>query len=394
MGIVAIAAIVGAVALGLAFAGGGSSYPAPAVVMVALCKALEDRGEVAPLPPSPELTQDLAIRAIVKVLRLGGSWPPSKSDSKGKHAFWTGVYQLAADVRAGKIVCKKDGASIDAAAVCEHLVALLGAHLLAQGTVMTAAQRAAALSSCATSAAADRAAFEAAGPCILAAKTFAEAMACFQGAPPVFDDDDGDGQADDDGDGQADGEPVVPPTWSAIQEAICSILLPLADPDEHYIEQGQLPGDAAVDVAAAALETLGAEPALMPGPLMAQATKYALDLIEGRISCEIEDFIVPTPSTTPKQGGWLLLKYGDNLLAIAGKTYGVSAGSRRTELARAINEHPYNLGLHIPTTMQWNKDNIGPTMISFYNKWRPAPKTLKQRFEAGNAMAVIYLPEL
>jgi hypothetical protein len=457
--IFAIAALFAAL---LAMSSGSPSYPSVPVVIVALCKALQDRGEMAPLPVSQAADRDLAVRAI-KLLALPGSWPPPNSDPSTKRQWFSTVVELARRVRSGEIVCVKDGSDSggggggggNVGTVCEHLTKLLLEQMAAQGQTLTEAQKAQAIGSCISNAAADPAAFAAAAPCILKATTFAQAMACFK-TPDEWSDPiemptmpgallcqalaergeaaplPSSAAADRDlavraikllglpgswpppasdplarawfdsvvqlaarvrsGELVCQGESNAP-NLAAIQQAICGILLPLADPDDHYLEKGSMPADAAVDVASAAIESLGANPASIPAAVLATATTYALDVIEGRIACGITDAII-TPGSVRAPGKWLQLKYGDNLLQIAGDTYGVGAGNRRTELAREINQHPYNLGLHVATTQEWNKTNIGPTMISFFNRWRPSPKTVMQRFEAGNAMAVIYLPEL
>lgn len=318
MGILAIAALAGAIALGFAFAG-GSSYPTVAVTIVALCKALQARGETAPLPPSSVANTDLALRAI-KVLGLPGSWPPSSSDSTAKRKWWAAVIQLAARVRSGEIRCI-----------------------------------------------------------------------------PIDGDDEsgGDESGGDESGGDESGgdESGGVPSLAAIQREICTILMPLADPEDHYLEQGSMPAAAAADVAAAAIESLGAEPAAIPPPLLDQATQYALDVIEGVTTCGIDDRII-APSENPSPGSWYQIRKGDNLLDLVGQAYAVASGSRRLELAREVNGHPYNAGLQRPAANTWNAENIGPTIVSFFRSWRPNPKTVLQRFEPGNAYAVVFLPEL
>lgn len=72
------------------------------------------------------------------------------------------------------------------ATVCSHLATLLINHSAAQGQPLTEAQKNELLSSCIANAAADPTRFAQASPCILQAKTWAEALVCLQAAnPPV-----------------------------------------------------------------------------------------------------------------------------------------------------------------------------------------------------------------
>lgn len=405
MGALAIGGLLFALGIGLAFAGGGGgpTFPSPPVVMVALCRAMAELGQTAPQPALERANVDLAIRAI-KVLRLGGSWPPSRNDPAAKQQWFAAVVDLAARVRAGEIVCRDrepsdgdggtsdgdgDGGTSDSnlpgrpaftLALCQALEELgQTAPLPPLGSAnVDLAVRAIKLLGVGGSWPPSRSAPSATRSWWQLATELAAAVRS----------------------GEIDcREAGDVPTLAAIQEAICQILLPLADPEEHYLERGSLPAEAAGDVALAAIESLGALPGALPAPLVAAATAYALDVIEGRTICGFEDRVI-APGDFKGPGRWYQIEGDgagpmpdDTLVTVVGNTYGVT-GARRLELARVVNRHPYNLGLHVPTGNAWNAANIGPTMVSFFPRWRRDPKTIRQRYESGNAYAVIYLPEL
>jgi hypothetical protein len=110
-----------------------------------------------------------------------------------------------------------------------------------------------------------------------------------------------------------------------------------------------------------------------------------------------ENQVLSPLAATPTPGAFYLIKSADskhdNLLNIVEAAYPWISSGMRTATARLVNEHPRNVGLHVQTTMEWNKQNIGPRMVSFFPKWKASPKTMIDRYQGGNQFAVIWLPE-
>ncbi len=196
------------------------------------------------------------------------------------------------------------------------------------------------------------------------------------------------------------------PSSAAVEKAICEVLLPLADPASAFLDAGLFAPDAAAALAGDALRTLGYVGIIPPqgdgGQLWAQAVAHALDVIEGRTSCEVANaFIVIDTPRGP--GGYVQVEQqesgdGDaeystfaHLVDLYPGMQGASS-SDRFRTMRSINDHPLNAGLLRASGSDYIRDNVGPMAISFNPRYRAGPRTILERFQSGNALAVVFLP--
>jgi len=209
--------------------------------------------------------------------------------------------------------------------------------------------------------------------------------------------DDGDDELDD-----GDDTPAAGPTADQLREAVCALLLPLADARTAYIEAGTLPPDQGARVAREAWAAVAGAGVPFPASAAWLAT-FAGEVLDGVRACvPVDRFITINSPRGP--GGWVQLEKDvagrtdelDDLASLVDLYPGMKAatGSQRLAMMRLINDHPYNAGLRIPAVQAWTKTNIGANVISFMPKWRANPSTYAQRFEPGSAYAVAYLPRV
>jgi hypothetical protein len=125
-----------------------------------------------------------------------------------------------------------------------------------------------------------------------------------------------------------------------------------------------------------------------------QSLDVTRSVIAGETTCEEQDFEIEIVDAVP--GFVQIQPDGLGLLHIVERYYPSvqSGGGRRLQVARSINEHPLNRGLHVPAQQQYTRDNIGAEVISFFPTWYREPGRNSQRYLPGSAHAVIYLESL
>jgi hypothetical protein len=322
----------------LGFAVGSSSggqLPTAAQVMLAMCQALADRGELAPLPDDPIAEQDLAIKALTQVLRLGGSWPPGSNASAPRRDLWSGSLLIARRVRNGEIHCEDGGGGendgnppepgpgpepLPPPPPVDQLPALSTVKLMICELLMGFADPASAyleIGKLEPQAAQD-----------VAASAMGKAGYVGTLPPP------------------ADASDARKGLWLAALAFALSVI------------EGQ-------ESCGIANKLITINQPRGPGGFVQ---------IEGDV-----------PNRTDEL---------DDLNSLADLYPGMKQASiaARLELMRAINNHAYNAGLLIPAVKASTKQNIGPMVISFNPKWRENPRTIMERFESGSSFGVPFLP--
>jgi len=209
--------------------------------------------------------------------------------------------------------------------------------------------------------------------------------------------------------GQPEPAPEVLPDTGAVQRAVCELLLPYADPESAYLDEGFMPSSAADQIAAAALGRLnyaGQVPppdtaSLARRELWSQARVFALAVLAGEQSCEPANRLITINS--PKGPGGFVQLVSDpqgrpgNMAELINLIPGMSNASNAERWAamRDIVEHPYNQQLLVNANPdivgQGYVQNVGPQIISFRRVWRANPRTILERFQSGNSYATPYV---
>jgi hypothetical protein len=429
-----VASLLGLTALvGLAAMGGGESatYPPQAQLAIAMCRYLARIGQTPPLAQSDIAEQALAIEGI-KAVGLGQSWPPGADRPSKAHEFWRSTLELARRIRSGEVTCEVQptdggtpprpqpepepelepeprpepdggpppseqlpGVAALTQAMCEHLASIGEYPPLAP---LAAAEQALAIKGIAGAGAGgswppgrNAAPYLAAywqGALTLARSVRSGDVACNQ-PPPT---------------------PDVLPSVDAVQRAVCDLLLPYADPESAYLDEGFMPNSAADQIAAAALGRVNYDGQVPPPEtaslarreLWSQTRVFALAILAGQQSCEAANRIITINS--PKGPGGFVQLVSDpqgrpgNMAELINLYPGMSSatGAERYEAMRGVVEHPYNQQLLVPAEVRYvgqgYLDNVGPMVISFQRRWRSNPRTILERFSSGNAYATPYLP--
>lgn len=94
----------------------------------------------------------------------------------------------------------------------------------------------------------------------------------------------------------------------------------------------------------------------------------------------------------PTPGAWYRVKFGDSLLAIAGKAYGFSSGtSERLHAAVALSDNELNKGFLVASKPGFEANNFGIRIVHLMPKW-DCSNNIDKRYVAGMCQPLLWIP--
>jgi len=122
------------------------------------------------------------------------------------------------------------------------------------------------------------------------------------------------------------------------------------------------------------------------------ATETARGVIRGEVTCEGIDFDIEPGDAVP--GFVTITRETPGILHFVRVKYPHIPQSRRIEVAKKLNTHAFNVGLHTDARRDFTRKYIGTRVIDFFPNFQRDPTTQLERFQKGTAHGVVWTEEI